>query len=71
MLQLATSFKITGPLAAPTTPARRHDEHELPTAAFHAFKNGAWMTQTGRAGSMFTWCPGNPACAKITQGTIR
>jgi hypothetical protein len=39
------------------------------TAAFHAFKPSAWMTQTGRAGSKFTWCVGNPACAKITQGT--
>jgi hypothetical protein len=38
------------------------------TAAFHAFKAGAWMTQTGRAGSMFTWCFGNAACTKITQG---
>jgi hypothetical protein len=29
----------------------------------------AWETQNGRAGPDFTWCPGNPACAKITQGT--
>jgi hypothetical protein len=27
------------------------------------------MTQTGRGAQMFTWCFGNPNCAKITQGT--
>jgi hypothetical protein len=29
----------------------------------------AWTTQAGRAAPDFTWCPGNPECAKITEGT--
>ena len=69
ILQLATSFKITGPLAVADHVARRLDGDELAPAAFHAFKQGAWMTQTGRGAAVFTWCWGNPACAKITQGT--
>jgi hypothetical protein len=69
VVQLATSFKITAPRATPTTPPGGSMLMSFPAAAFHAFKKGGWMTQTGRAGSMFTWCYGNPACAKITQGT--
>jgi hypothetical protein len=68
VVQLATSFKITGPAPARTTPPAGTMATGMNTAAFHAFKTGAWMTQTGRAGSMFTWCFGNPACTKITQG---
>jgi hypothetical protein len=67
VVQLATSFKITGPAAMRTTPPAGTMATGMNTAAFHAFKAGAWMTQTGRAGSMFTWCFGNPACTKITQ----
>ena len=69
VIQLATSFKITGPLKTPTTPVGGSMIMDFAPAAFHAFKKGAWMTQTGRVGSMFTWCFGNPACAKITDGT--
>jgi hypothetical protein len=69
VIQLATSFKITGPLKTPTTPVGGSMLKSFAPAAFHAFKKGAWMTQTGRGASMFTWCFGNPACAKITQGT--
>jgi hypothetical protein len=65
--QLATSFKITGPAAAFTTPPAGTMGNGMNTAAFHNFKVGAWMTQTGRAGSMFTWCFGNAACTKIVQ----
>jgi hypothetical protein len=68
-IQLATSFKITGPLKTPTTALGGSMQGSFPAAAFHAFKKGAWMTQTGRQASMFTWCWGNPGCAKITQGT--
>ncbi len=67
VIQLATSFKITGPAPVRTTPPAGTMATGMNTAAFHAFKAGAWMTQTGRAGSMFTWCFGNPACTKITQ----
>jgi hypothetical protein len=69
VIQLATSFKITGPLKTPTTPLGGSMVMSFAPAAFHQFKKGAWMTQTGRGGSMFTWCFGNPACAKVTQGT--
>ena len=69
VIQLATSFKITGPLAAPTTPVGGSMVMSFAPAAFHQFKKGAWMTQTGRGAAVFTWCWGNPACAKITQGT--
>jgi hypothetical protein len=68
--QLYTNFRITGPRSAkvvtlpPGSMAYLH-----PPAAFHAFKKGAWATQTGRQGSMFTWCWGNPDCAQIAQGT--
>jgi hypothetical protein len=69
IIQLATSFKITGPLKTPTAPVGGSMLKSFAPAAFHAFKKAAWMTQTGRQGSMFTWCWGNPNCAKITQGT--
>ena len=69
ILQLASSFKITGPLKTPTTPVGGSMLKSFAPAAFHAFKKSAWMTQTGRGGQAFTFCWGNPACAKITQGT--
>jgi hypothetical protein len=69
VIQLATSFKITGPLKTATTPVGGSMKGSFPVAAFHAFKKSAWMTQTGRGGQAFTWCFGNAACAKITQGT--
>ena len=69
IIQLASSFKITGPLKTPTTPVGGSMLKSFAPAAFHAFKKSAWMTQTGRGGQAFTFCWGNPACAKITQGT--
>jgi len=69
VIQLASSFKITGPLATPTTALGGSMVNSFAPAAFHAFKKNAWMTQTGRGGQAFTWCWGNPGCAKITQGT--
>jgi hypothetical protein len=69
VIQLASSFKITGPLKTPTTPVGGSMSMSFAPAAFHQFKKGAWMTQTGRGGQQFTFCWGNPACAKITQGT--
>jgi hypothetical protein len=68
-IELATSFKITGPLKTPTTALGGSMVGSFPPAAFHQFKKSAWMTQTGRGGQMFTWCFGNPACAKVNQGT--
>jgi len=69
VIQLATSFKITGPLKTPTTPLGGSMAMSFAPAAFHAFKKGTGMTQTGRGGQAFTWCWGNPGCAKITEGT--
>jgi hypothetical protein len=69
VIQLATSFKISGPLKTATTPVGGSMVMSFAPAAFHAFKKSAWMTQTGRGGQAFTFCWGNPACAKITQGT--
>jgi hypothetical protein len=68
VVQVATSFRVTGPAAAPTAPLGGSMAMSFAPAALHGFRKGAWMTQTGRQGSMFTWCWGNPGCAKITQG---
>jgi hypothetical protein len=68
IIQLATNFKITGPLKTPTTFVGGSMIGTFGPAAFHAFKKGAWMTQTGRQGSMFTWCLSNPNCARNTEG---
>jgi hypothetical protein len=68
--QIFTSFRVTAPRSASAiTGGPGSMAGSFPAAAFHGFKKGAWMTQTGRQGSMFTWCWGNPACAKIQQGT--
>ena len=69
--QLFTSFRITGPRSANaiTATAVGTMATGMNSAAFHGFKKGAWVTQTGRQGSMFTWCWGNPGCAKITEGS--
>jgi hypothetical protein len=69
VIQFATSFMISGPLKTPTTPLGGSMAMSFPIAAFHQFKKSAWMTQTGRGGQAFTWCWGNPGCAKINQGT--
>jgi hypothetical protein len=73
--QLATSFKITGPAPVRTTPPAGTMGNGGNTAAFHAFKQNAYATQTGRAGKDFVWCPtGDPAsgmgapCTNINQG---
>src|SRR2546427_121400 len=44
IIQLATSFKITGPLKTPTAPVGGSMLKSFAPAAFHAFKKGAWMT---------------------------
>jgi hypothetical protein len=69
VIQLGTSARVTGPLKTPTQPLGGSMVGSFPPAALHAFKKSAWMTQTGRGAQMFTWCFGNPACAKINQGT--
>ena len=61
--QLATSFLVSGPPTARLQPPGGTMATGMNTAAFRVFKQGAWKTQTGRAGSMFTWCPASPASA--------
>jgi hypothetical protein len=69
ILQLGTSARVTGPLKTPTQPLGGSMVNSFAPAALHQFKKNAWLTQTGRAGHAFTWCWGNPGCAKVTQGT--
>ena len=69
VIQLATNARVTGPLKTPTQPLGGSMVKSFAPAALHAFKKSAWMTQTGRLAQKFTWCFGNPGCAKITQGT--
>jgi hypothetical protein len=56
LLQLATSFKFEGPLAAPVT--HNPVNTVAADAVFRRLKHGAWATQTGRIGpdSTFTAC---------------
>jgi hypothetical protein len=61
--QLATSFKVSGPASARSQPVGGTMANGMNTAALRVFKQGAWKTQTGRAGSMFTWCPASPVSA--------
>jgi hypothetical protein len=69
IIQIATSFRVSGPAPTTMTPPGGLQAYLHPPAAFHAFKKGAWMTQTGRADAMFTWCWGNPDCVRLPQGT--
>ncbi len=72
--QLATSFMFAGPNVgpAPIEPISPVLTTSLPTnyANFGNFKAGAWMTQTNRASSNFTVCPGNLVCTKPSQGSF-
>src|SRR4029079_19244398 len=43
IIQLATDFKITGPLKTVTTPVGGTMVKSFAPAAFHQFKKGAWM----------------------------
>ena len=73
--QLATSFRVTGPPVTRVEPPGGTMATGNNTAAFRAFKQSAWKSQTGRAGAMFTWCPASPPsagkgapCTNINQG---
>ncbi len=74
VLQLATSFKITGPGAVRTTPPAGTMVNGANTAPFHAFEQNAFAKQSGRGVADFAWCPNNPPakgvfpCGNITQG---
>jgi hypothetical protein len=71
VLQFATSFRVTGPRPVRARPPAGTMNNDMNTAAFHVFKAGAWMTQTGRVGSKFSWCPPGFAanCTRASLGT--
>jgi hypothetical protein len=76
VVQLATDFGIEGPLAARVSLTTTLTAMEGPTMtgstpAHRQFRTNAHTTQDGRAGAMFTWCPGgNDDCTKITEGPL-
>ena len=80
IIQLATSFTVAGPPKTVGTGVNAPGGTMLmfttmgsvPTnlAMFRDFHKSAWMSQTGRAGPTFTWCPGAPACTLITMGYL-
>jgi hypothetical protein len=75
IIQLATSFHITGPrktatLVNPVTPTLSMTTMNLWKNNFRKFQKNAAAVQPGRIqGAMFTYCWGNPGCAFITAGT--
>ena len=67
--QLATSWRVSGPpmgLGSPDPPNGTMNDG-MNTAMFRYFHKSAWLSQTGRAGAMFTWCFGNPNCTMVSQ----
>jgi hypothetical protein len=74
ILQLATSFKFTGPPTAPATHAPVNTT--AADAIWRKFRHGAWTTQTGRTSSTFTACaaaigmPSDVPCTFPSQGVV-
>jgi hypothetical protein len=75
ILQLATSFKFEGPLAAPFSMLNPVNTMAA-YAPWRVFKHGAYVGQTGRLGKNFTACAaavGNPAgipCTRPSSGLV-
>jgi hypothetical protein len=75
VVQLATDFGIVGPRNARVSQTAL-STMEGPTMtgatpAHRQFRTNAHTTQDGRAGAMFTWCPGgNDDCTKVTEGPL-
>jgi hypothetical protein len=75
IIQLATSFAITGPhkvgtLIMSTNPTLSPGAKWK--ANWRKFQKNAHLQQTGRIqGAMFSYCWGNPGCNNVTQGTKR
>jgi len=59
ILQLATSFKFEGPLAAPFSIFKAVDT-DAPYAVWRQFKHNAYASQTGRLAKTFTACAAPP-----------
>jgi hypothetical protein len=73
IISLTTDLYFHGPLPAPAIPIARQATAQ-PTnpgtfAVWNQFRDGAWTTQSSRAGLGFTWCLGNKNCTTIGQGT--
>jgi hypothetical protein len=70
VVQLATDFAIQGPSASHSPyPSMQGPTLGTPAnvATHRVFRAGAHTQQSGRAGSMFTWCPGATDCTKVTE----
>lgn len=71
IISLTTDASFFGPLAGgPQRPIQQQATviTTPPLAVWNQFREGAWTTQTGRAGLNFTWCPGNKNCTVVGQG---
>jgi len=77
VVQLATSWSVMGPLAAPleardgsmATGCTGTGTGCANQADWRQFKKDAWAEQSGRAAATFTWCYGNDACTNVSGGT--
>src|SRR5262249_9849872 len=75
VIQLATSFAITGPkkvgtLIASASPSKSATTAMKWKANFRKLQANAYKVQPGRVqGANFTYCWGQPACANILGGT--
>lgn len=69
IVQLATSWSVMGPLAAPLLSPMGSMATAGNQAVWRKFGKSAWQSQTGRAGPTFTWCYGNDACTNVGGGT--
>ena len=68
IIQLATDFAIGGPNTSRSPYGATTTEGPTMTgsnAVHRSFMQNAHAMQSGRAGAMFTWCPGNPYCVNI------
>jgi hypothetical protein len=83
IISLTTDINFYGPLASgperpvqqsgvvPVTSMNPFGIGTVPQtqlAVWNQFREGAWTTQTGRAGLEFTWCIGNQFCTTVGQG---
>jgi len=73
IISLTTDLSFHGPLAGPVIPIARQATAQPTTttnfAVWNQFRDGAWTTQSTRAGLNFTWCLGNKNCTTVNQGT--
>ena len=72
IISITTDLNFAGPLAGgPVIPVERQATvvGTPPLAVWNQFREGAWTTQSNRAGLNFTWCPTNKNCTTVNQGT--